>query len=270
MSTQKNILLAGCGNLGRAMLKGWLRQDETTQFVLLETNPGLELLDLIQPFEHRIKFNPTSAFTIDAAVFAVKPQVMDEVLGQLGHSIPDNALVISVAAGRRISSIEKHFQENQPVVRVMPNVAAGVGEAASVCVANVHVSSDQRTLATTLAQAIGIVEWVTDETVLDPVTALSASGSAYVFLLVEEMAKAGVAVGLSEELAMKLARQTVIGAGALLKNSDTSAQDFRQSVTSPGGTTEAALKVLMGENGLGTLMTKAIQAATQRAKELAN
>lgn len=265
-----NILLIGCGNLGRAMLGGWLKQNESTQFILLETKPSLELLDLIQPHERRIKFNPTSAFTADAAVFAVKPQVMDEMLGQLGHSIPTNAVAISVAAGKRIETIARHLHVNQPIVRAMPNVAASVGEAACVCVANAHVKNEQRTLATQLMQAIGQVEWVDDEALLDPVTALSASGSAYVFLLDEEMTKAGISVGLPQELAAKLARQTIIGAGALLKSSDTTPEDFRKSVTSPGGTTEAALKILMGENGLGALMQKAIQAATARAKELAS
>jgi pyrroline-5-carboxylate reductase len=155
------------------------------------------------------------------------------------------------------------------VVRAMPNTPAAIGRGITVAVGANNVGSAQRATADALLRAIGSVEWVEDESLMDAVTAVSGSGPAYVFLLAEELARAGVAAGLPEELATKLARETLAGSGELLHRSDLSAATLRQNVTSPGGTTAAALEVLMGADGLQLLMTRAVAAATRRSKELA-
>jgi pyrroline-5-carboxylate reductase len=270
MTSHTDLLLVGCGNLGRAMLGPWLEMDDTSHFTLLETEPSIELFDLVEPHGHRVAINPTSAFKAAVAVLAVKPQVMEASLKTLGHALPHNSLVISVAAGKRIASLAKSLHADQPIVRAMPNMAASVGEAITVCVANKNVTKEQRALATELFECIGKVAWVEDESLLDAVTAASGSGIAYVFLLVEEMARAAAKVGLPPELASSLTRQVIIGAGALLKESTLSPEELRKRVTSKGGTTEAAMQVLLSENGVRKLVTGAMQAATARAKQLAD
>jgi len=269
MTSHTDILLVGCGNLGRAMLGPWLEMDDSSHFTLLETEPSIELFDLVESHGNRVAINPTSAFKAAIAVLAVKPQVIEQSLGTLGHALPPNALVISVAAGKRIASLAKFLHAEQPIVRVMPNVAASVGESISVCFANKNVTPQQRAQATELLECIGKVEWVEDENLLDAVTAVSASGIAYVFLFAEEIAHAAVEMDLPPDLAANLARQVIVGAGALLKDTDLSPEDLRKRVTSKGGTTEAAMQVLISENGLRQLVLKAIEAATERAKQLA-
>ena len=155
------------------------------------------------------------------------------------------------------------------VVRAMPNTPAAIGRGITVAVAAKPVNAEQRAIADALLRATGAVEWIDDEALMDAVTAVSGSGPAYVFLLAEELARAGVAAGLPADLAAKLARDTVAGSGELLHRSDLDAATLRQNVTSPGGTTAAALDVLMGEDGMEELMTRAVAAATKRSKELA-
>ena len=176
-------------------------------------------------------------------------------------------LVVSIMAGTTIASLGEVLGGH--VVRAMPNTPAAIGRGITVAVAAQDVSTAQRETADGLLRATGLVEWVTDEGLMDAVTAVSGSGPAYVFLLAEELARAGVAAGLPEALAMRLARETVSGAGELLHRSDLDAATLRQNVTSPAGTTAAALEVLMGKDGLQSLLTRAVAAATKRSKELA-
>jgi pyrroline-5-carboxylate reductase len=270
MTSHTDILLVGCGNLGRALLGPWLAMDDSSHFTLLETEPSIELFDLVEPHGHRVAINPTSAFKAAVAVLAVKPQVMDASLKTLGQALPHNSLVISVAAGKRIATLTQFLHADQPIVRAMPNMAASVGEAISVCIANKNVTPQQRALATELLECIGKVLWVEDENLLDAVTAASGSGIAYVFLLAEALAQAAAKVGLPPELAAKLARQVIVGAGVLLKDTNLTPEDLRQRVTSKGGTTEAAMQVLLSENGMHQLVTSAMEVATARAKQLAD
>jgi len=176
--------------------------------------------------------------------------------------------VISIAAGIRISRFEAAFGETVPIVRVMPNTPAAVGQGVSVLVANEAADQTVRDHASQLLKAVGTVEWIKDEALIDPVTAISGGGPAYTFLLIETLAKAGVDLGLEPEMAMRLARQTVIGSGALAATSQESADQLRRNVTSPGGTTQAALSVLMADDALQPLITEAMTVASNRGREL--
>jgi pyrroline-5-carboxylate reductase len=176
--------------------------------------------------------------------------------------------VLSIAAGRRIASFEKYLPGGA-VVRAMPNTPAAIGRGITAAVANRNVTPVQRALADDLLSAVGKVVWVDDESLLDAITAVSGSGPAYVFLLAECLAEAGRAAGLDARLAEELARATVSGSAALLEASDLSAAELRRNVTSPGGTTAAALEILGGEDGMQKLMTAAVAAATKRGRDLA-
>jgi pyrroline-5-carboxylate reductase len=178
-----------------------------------------------------------------------------------------STLVVSIMAGTTIASISEVCGGS--VVRAMPNTPAAIGRGITVAVAAGHVSSSQRGIADALLRATGSVEWVDDENLMDAVTAVSGSGPAYIFLLAEELARAGVEAGLPQDLATRLARETVAGSGELLRRSEAPSATLRQNVTSPGGTTAAALEVLMGPDGMQSLLTRAVAAATRRSKELA-
>ncbi|MEZ5787928.1 MAG: pyrroline-5-carboxylate reductase, partial [Xanthobacteraceae bacterium] len=202
-----------------------------------------------------------------AIVLAVKPQAAPDVLPPLAAAAA-GAVVISIMAGRTLGFLAQALGEATAAVRAMPNTPASIGRGMTVAVANAHASGPQRDLAHRLLEATGAFEWVDDETLLDAVTAVSGSGPAYVFLLAECLARAGVAVGLPPKLADRLARETVSGAGELMRRSALEPSTLRQNVTSPGGTTAAALEVLMGPGGLADLMGKAITAATRRSRAL--
>jgi pyrroline-5-carboxylate reductase len=201
-------------------------------------------------------------------VIAVKPQVAPEVMPTLVPFVGAATVVVSIMAGRTLRFLEATLPR-AALVRAMPNTPAAVGRGITVAVPNARVSAAQRDLVHALLSAVGAVEWIDDEVLMDAVTALSGSGPAYVFLLAETMARAGCAVGLPPLLAEALARATVAGSGTLLHRSQLDAATLRQNVTSPGGTTAAALDVLMAEDGLQGLMTKAIAAAAKRSNELA-
>ncbi len=214
-----------------------------------------------------------SGFDPAVVIFAVKPQAMDAVApsyrGYAGPGPDNGAVFLSIAAGKTIAYFESHLGAHAAIVRAMPNTPAAVGEGISVACANPHVSAEQRALCDGLLAAVGEVAWVEDEALLDPVTAVSGSGPAYVFLLVECLAEAGVEAGLPAALAMRLARRTVIGAGALMRATADDAATLRRNVTSPAGTTQAALDELMAGDGLAPLMRRAVAAAARRSRELA-
>jgi pyrroline-5-carboxylate reductase len=178
-------------------------------------------------------------------------------------------VVLSIAAGRTIAGFERHLASGTAVIRSMPNTPAAIGRGITVAVGNPHVTPAQRQACDGLLAAVGEVAWVDDEDLLDAVTAVSGSGPAYAFYLAECLGDAGIAAGLEPALAKKLARWTVAGAGELLHRSDLGADTLRQNVTSPGGTTFAALQVLMADQGLPKLMREAVAAATRRSRELA-
>jgi pyrroline-5-carboxylate reductase len=217
-----------------------------------------------------LRLNPSADALRDVAavVVAIKPQVAPEVTPALAPFVSAATVVVSIMAGRTLKFLADALP-GAALVRAMPNTPAAIGRGITVAVGNARVSDAQRALVDALLSAVGAVEWVADEALMDAVTALSGSGPAYVFLLAETMAQAGVAAGLPPALAATLARATVAGAGELLHRSPLDAATLRQNVTSPGGTTAAALDVLMAKDGLAPLMRRAIAAATARSRELA-
>jgi len=202
-------------------------------------------------------------------VLAVKPQTAPEVMPHVARFVGPETVVVSIMAGRTLGFLARHLPKGTAIVRAMPNTPASIGRGITVAVPNARVHKGGRELADTLLAATGPVEWIKNEKWMDAVTAVSGSGPAYVFLLAESLARAGVAAGLPKALATRLARETVAGAGELLHRSELDASKLRENVTSPGGTTAAALKVLMGRSGLDALIRKAVIAATRRSRELA-
>jgi pyrroline-5-carboxylate reductase len=266
------LVLIGCGKMGSALLDGWLQRGLAAEDAyVVEPDAALrealrERLGVVPLAEPRML--PTE-LAPRALVFAVKPQAMAVVLPAYEALAASGAVVLSIAAGTPIARFEAAFGAATPVARAMPNTPAAIGRGVSVMIANRHVSAAQRELCHALLAAVGAVHWVDDEELMHPVTAMSGGGPAYVFLLIETLARAGIASGLPAELARPLARATVAGSGALAAASDAPVEVLRQNVTSPGGTTQAALAVLMAEDGVQPLFDRAIAAGTRRSRELA-
>jgi pyrroline-5-carboxylate reductase len=262
------IVLVGAGKMGGAMLEGWLALGlDAKNLVVLEPQPTRDIWALTG---HGLRLNPTNPIGEAAAiVIALKPQTAHEVLPTLAPYIGTGTVVMSIMAGRTLAFLESALSQRAALVRCMPNTPAAIGRGITVAVPNVRVSQRQRDLVHALLAATGTVEWIVDEAMMDAVTAVSGSGPAYVFLLTEALARAGVAVGLPADLAAKLARATVSGSGELLNCSPLDAATLRRNVTSPGGTTAAALEVLTARDGLDALMSRAVAAATLRSRELA-
>ena len=262
------IVLAGGGKMGSALLTGWL-----------ESGVNASEIHVVEPESGAAKRLAALGVTVVAAaadlsgeaetvIFAVKPQIMNDVVPDYKRLASDETVFLSIAAGCRISLFETHLGA-VPVVRAMPNTPAAIGLGMTVACANGQTNDRQKARCQNLLEAVGEVAWVTKEDLMDPVTAVSGSGPAYVFLLIETLAAAGVEAGLSADLAMRLARATVRGAGELASRSEDAPGQLRVNVTSPGGTTAAALDVLMAEDGLDGLMKRAVLAATARSKALA-
>ena len=262
------LVLVGAGKMGGALLEGWLRLGlEPNRIAVLEPQPSPPIAVLAQR-GLQINPDPKALTDVAAVVIAVKPQVAPQAVPALTPLVSDSTVVVSIMAGRTLRFLSEALGRSCAIVRAMPNTPAAIGRGITVAVPR-NASAAQRDLADRLLAASGAVEWIDDESLMDAVTAVSGSGPAYVFLLAESLARAGVAAGLPPQLAAKLARDTVAGAGELLHRSPLDAQVLRENVTSPGGTTAAALAVLMSQNGLEPLMTKAIAAATARSRDLA-
>ncbi|MGE4063157.1 MAG: pyrroline-5-carboxylate reductase [Rhodospirillaceae bacterium] len=270
---QGTILLVGCGKMGGALLDGWFKRGLSPVDAIVVEPAGRDSVAACS--EHRaLTVLPHMSdvprdFRPDVILFAVKPQVADQVIPTYKSFTPQHPVFLSVIAGRPTSYFRKHLGEEAAVVRAMPNTPAAVGKAISVMYAAPNVGEVQARVCEVLMSAVGQVTWIGDEGQIDAVTAVSGSGPAYVFLLTECLRDAGVAAGLSPDLAAQLARATVSGAGALLEAGTMDPAELRKNVTSPGGTTEAALNVLMAAEGLKPLLTRAVAAATKRSKELA-
>ncbi|MBM3541445.1 MAG: pyrroline-5-carboxylate reductase [Alphaproteobacteria bacterium] len=271
MSAQGPLLLVGGGKMGGAMVAGWLaRGMKPADVAIVETDAerarGFKatagLIVAARAEDVPASFKPS------VVVLAVKPQSMDAVAPLYRRHAGPGCVFLSIAAGKTIGYFQRHLGAEAAVVRSMPNTPAAVGRGITVACANARVSAAQRAACDELLKAVGEVAWVADEALLDAVTAVSGGGPAYVFLLAESLAAAGVAVGLPADLAARLARVTVAGAGELLHRAAESPATLRQNVTSPQGTTERALAVLMGPQGWQPLLDKAIAAATKRSKEL--
>lgn len=264
------LLLIGCGKMGSALLKGWLERGAARHVVVVEPGPSADAFAGERLVErHKRPEEIPLEFTPDVVVFAVKPQGMDGAVSPYKRFVR-RSLFLSIAAGKTLRYFARLLDDDAAVVRAMPNTPAAVGRGITVATANPRVTPTQRRLADMLLSAVGEVGWVDDEALIDAVTAVSGSGPAYVFLLIECLAKAGVAAGLPPELATRLARATVAGSGELARLSHEPASKLREAVTSPGGTTRAALDVLMATDGLEPLMIKAVAAAARRSRELAD
>ncbi|MEO1695055.1 MAG: pyrroline-5-carboxylate reductase [Pseudomonadota bacterium] len=265
------LVLLGCGNMGSAMLRGWLAAALAPgRIVVQEPQPSDDLAAMLDAYGVQL----TDAYAGPAPsviLAAVKPQVMDEVFPPVAQHATADTLVVSVAAGRTLASFEAHLPDVTGVVRTIPNTPSAIGQGMTVCVANAHVTAARREACTALLQAIGAVGWVEDEALIDVATGVSGSGPAYVFLMAEAMAAAGVKLGLPEPLAMQLAQQTIAGSGALMLAEMAAPDQLRRNVTSPNGTTAAALEVLMADSdGLAALMARGITASADRSRALAS
>ena len=264
------VLLVGCGKMGGAMLSGWLDR-------------GLEpsSVHVVEPFaDNKLAAVKLGVNTYDApgdlpgdlapevVIFAVKPQQMADAAPAFA-GFTASAVYLSIAAGTPISTFENFLGSEAAIVRSMPNTPAAVRRGITVACPNKNVSAAQRDLCNDMLEAVGDVGWVDDESLIDAVTATSGSGPAYVFLLIECLAKAAEEAGLAPGMARQLASATVSGAGELARQSSEEASILRKNVTSPGGTTAAALAVLMADDGLQQLMTRAVAAAADRSRELA-
>lgn len=260
----RGLVLLGCGKMGSAMLEGWLAGGlDPTSVHVIDPVPS----DWLNA--QGIHLNGALPNDPAMLVVAVKPQLMETALPQVSAMGGGNTVVLSIAAGTTIARFEAAFGVGTPVIRAMPNTPAAVGRGITALIGNAHVSEIQLSLAETLLSAVGKTVRLNDESQMDAVTAVSGSGPAYVFHLIETMAAAGVVQGLPAELAMELALTTVSGAGALAEASDENPAQLRINVTSPNGTTQAALEVLMDENaGFPALLSRAIKAAADHSREL--
>ncbi len=269
-----SVLLVGAGRMGGALLRGWLASGfPASRIFVQEPSPPPEVADTIARAGIRTGFPPAMDGPPQVILLAVKPQAMDQVLPTVASLSGPDTVVLSIAAGRSIESMARAFPADTAVIRAMPNTPAAIGRGITALCANAHATQAQRTACERLLKASGETVWVEEEGLIDAVTAVSGSGPAYVFLLAECMAEAGRAIGLDADLAAKLARATVSGAGELLHQSQLGPDELRRNVTSPNGTTQAALDVLMGSAGAGhpmqELITRAVEAAQRRAHELA-
>jgi pyrroline-5-carboxylate reductase len=256
--------------MGGALLAGWLRQGLDPAHVFIQDPaPAPEAASLMA--SHGIRVARHEARLAPAViVLAVKPQLIDEALPPLAAHLGPQTVVLSIAAGWTLANLAALLPPGTAIVRAMPNTPAAIGQGMTVACASEGVSRDQALLCGGLLEAVGEVIWIDDEGLMDAVTAVSGSGPAYVFLLAECLTEAGVKAGLEPELAARLARATVSGAGELLRRSDLTAAELRQNVTSPKGTTAAALKVLMGKDGFTQLLKRAVKAAAKRSREFSS
>ena len=264
------LLLVGAGNMGGALLKGWLDQGlDAKQIIVQDPSPPAAMAALLSQHGIRAEAAPVLSSPPAVILVAVKPQLMEQVFPGVAAKAGPDTVVLSVAAGKTVASFEKHLAKGIAVVRSIPNTPASVGRGITAAFANAHVTASQKALCDKLLSAVGSAGWIDDEGLIDAATAVSGSGPAYVFLLAECLAEAGVKAGLPPELSAQLARWTVAGAGEMLHRSDLPAATLRENVTSPKGTTYAALQVLMAQGGLQELMTEAVAAAAKRSAELA-
>ncbi|MCP4382070.1 MAG: pyrroline-5-carboxylate reductase [Hyphomicrobiales bacterium] len=268
-SSNRPLLLVGAGKMGAALLGGWLDGGiDPESVVVVDPDPPPDSRQLLRKAGVSVHSAPPSGLVAMVVVLAVKPQMMDAVLPVIRDAVGADTTVLSIAAGTPLARLEGGLG-SVGIVRSMPNTPAQVGRGITVAIGNERVRPEARELIDRLLGSVGEVAWLDDEGAIDAVTAVSGSGPAYVFLLAECLAEAAVEAGLPRDLALRLARGTVEGAGELLYRSEMTPTELRRNVTSPGGTTAAALTVLMGEDGLEALLKKAVAAAKRRSEELA-
>ena len=268
-SPTSRLALVGAGKMGGALLQGWLERGlDKRAALIIDPTPPPDSAAFLTGAGISAQSGPPSGVTARVIVVAVKPQIIRDVLSSLRPLIGRDTVALSIAAGTTLKQLAAGIGDTA-IVRSIPNTPAQVGRGVTVAIANERVDKAGRALVTTLLEAVGAVIWVDKEGMIDSATAVSGSGPAYVFHMVEALSAAAVSVGFDKVTADLLARKTVEGAGELLYQSDLGADMLRQNVTSPKGTTAAALKVLMGRPGLTALMKKAVAAARKRSRELA-
>jgi pyrroline-5-carboxylate reductase len=264
------LLLVGAGKMGGAMLEGWLRSGLPSADILVQDpHPQAEFVNWCQSNGVSLAAQQTPLHAPCVIIMAVKPQAIAEVFASIVPIAGPNSVILSIAAGKTIASFADQLPNGAAVVRGMPNTPAAIGRGITVLCPNLHVTAQQRALCEQIMAAVGEVGWVADEWLMDAVTAVSGSGPAYVFLLTEALTQAGINAGLDAALALRLARATISGSGALMAHFETvNPAVLRQNVTSPGGTTAAALDVLMADDGLAPLLDRAVAAAVARSRSL--
>jgi len=265
---KSSILLIGAGHMGGALLKGWVASG-LKPIVVVEPHPSRALRKLAKASGVALRKDVDDVKgAVRVCVVALKPQIFKTEAARLKVIADSGALMVSIAAGTNIAFMRGAWGKRARIVRAMPNVPGAIGRGISALYAPPSIAAKDRALAVSLLAALGPTLWLKKESLIDCVTAVSGSGPAYVFLMVEALAKAGEAQGLPRDQAEQLARATITGAGALLDAGKRPPAELRRQVTSPHGTTEAALKVLMGRRGLEALMRRAVAAAAKRGKEL--
>lgn len=270
MALSGTLVLVGVGKMGGAMLEGWIKSGiPAASIAAVDPAASEEMQSSLASWG--VKLNPKLAELgkVEVVVVAVKPQVLESVLGDLGALASSKPMVLSVVAGKTIATFERFFGSDCAIIRTIPNTPAAIGRGITAMASNPQVTATQEKLAAALLSSIGEVVRVEQEADIDAVTAVSGSGPAYVFYMTECLTKAAEALGLPTDVATRLARATVAGAGELMRQTGVDAGTLRKNVTSPKGTTEAALNVLMADDGLNPLMTKAVRAACDRSRELA-
>ncbi|MCI5059930.1 MAG: pyrroline-5-carboxylate reductase [Alphaproteobacteria bacterium] len=269
-TTKLNVMLVGCGQMGSALALGWDKQNLLNSLYIKDPSGVSTELSSIHNLFHVKQDMGKSLDETDIVILAVKPQIMDEVCQELRDLLPHGLPVLSIAAGKNTAYFQKHLSAHTPVIRAMPNTPSSIGAGITALYAAPELSNTHEEIATRLMEAVGQILWLEDEELMDTVTALSGSGPAYLFYLIEVMGKAGENLGLSTDQATQLARQTFIGAAKLAEaENNLSATALRENVTSPGGTTQAALDVLM-DGRFQDIMNEAIKTAQKRSKELSD
>ena len=262
--SKQEIVIVGCGKMGSALLKGWLAEGlDPNEITVIDPYPSDWLI------KQTVRLNKTLPSNPSIVLIAVKPQMMPDVVPKLKKLGNSKTLFISIAAGTSISYFQRILGNQTPIVRAMPNTPASIGKGITAIIANAYVSDIELKATEKLLSSVGEIVSLDSEEQMDAVTAVSGSGPAYVFHLIEALADAGQANGLNAELSMTLAKATVAGAGLLAEKSNEDPTNLRINVTSPGGTTAAALRILMDQDtGFNSLLLKAVEAASNRSKEL--
>lgn len=264
----KRIAFIGCGNMGSSLMGGLLADGYDKTLITGAESDSARRSLATQQYDIEMFADAESAITrADIIVLAVKPQVMADVCKQIRPTLQQGVLIISLAAGIQLSNLAHWLGEQQAIIRVMPNTPALIGAGASGLVANEHTGTAQRNQAETIMRSVGITLWLEDEVLINAVTAVSGSGPAYFFLVMEVMQKAAISLGLEKEQARLLTLQTALGAARMALESESDIEQLRRQVTSPGGTTEQALSVLTGA-GLEQIFADALKAASDRSVEL--
>lgn len=269
MTRKLNITLIGCGKMGSALTHGWVAANIIQTIEILDPSDLPESIQRLDNAFHMKRAETLTFKRTDIVVLAIKPQIIADILVTLKDLIPKTIPVLSIAAGTTIGFIQNHLGAEQPIIRTMPNTPAAIGKGITALVGS-NINDTQKQMADTLFSAVSKTIWLDDESMMNAVTAVSGSGPAYVFYLIEALTRAGEKLGLPTDQSMQLSRQTVIGAAALAEaNSDVPAAILRENVTSPKGTTEAALNILM-DGKFQEILDKAVTAACNRGKELSN